>query len=453
MAYKPGQRVDQWTLIEEIGEGGNGSVWRAQSDKGELVALKICKSRTGYGLNRFVQEVEFQRRIGVERGLLPLLDARLPERPTSGAPAWLATPIAITIRDALGKLPTLHSAISAVAAIGGALSKLHSEHDASHRDVKPDNLFKLNDEWVVGDFGLIDFPEKPELTASNRSLGPRFFMADEMINAPDEADGKLADIYSLAKTLYVLAIGSTYPPQGTHRIDDPGMCISSFVPAAPKALDYLMQRATARNPDERLSMEDFVQSLTNLLALPTTIEPSTVDLKTFTENVRMANERSLSVKAKSEVMRQALAQEFRRLELAAGELTAIIQTIPKEILFRSSVTNQGGMPGHTAPVSWMLNQTTYCFSKSFIFKLAESPEPSKLEHVMILQPMSSDKVQFDSGWIKTNSNGVSELIDRGRAVSWIGSADYYSKTDAILKSQLENIVERLDRFIGSISEV
>jgi serine/threonine protein kinase len=114
---------------------------------------------------------------------------------------------------AIGHGSELPAVVAAFASYGRTLADLASD-GVSHRDVKPDNLFRLDVSWVIGDFGLVDYPGKPAVTTPGRRLGPLFFMAPEMLANPDTADGNLADVYSLAKSLWAVATENRYAPGG-----------------------------------------------------------------------------------------------------------------------------------------------------------------------------------------------------------------------------------------------
>lgn len=107
-------------------------------------------------------------------------------------------PIAVPLLDALGGTPEFPQVVQAVEHIARTLADLAAD-GVSHRDIKPDNLFQLNGEWAVGDFGLVKYPERESATRHGRRLGPLYFMAPEMRQNADTANAELADVYSLAK--------------------------------------------------------------------------------------------------------------------------------------------------------------------------------------------------------------------------------------------------------------
>jgi serine/threonine protein kinase len=91
--------------------------------------------------------------------------------------------------------PELSAVVTAIGRIAQTLASL-AAGGVAHRDIKPDNLFQLNGEWVIGDFGLVKYPEQEQVTQQGQPLGPYYFMAPEMRRDADTTDGELADVYS-----------------------------------------------------------------------------------------------------------------------------------------------------------------------------------------------------------------------------------------------------------------
>jgi len=103
-----------------------------------VVALKLINSkkveREPY--QRFVREIEFLRSHQEVPGLLPLLDANLPDLPGRDDQPWLAMPIATPITNALEGRP-LADVVAAVAVIADTLARLQRDFGIAHRDIKP----------------------------------------------------------------------------------------------------------------------------------------------------------------------------------------------------------------------------------------------------------------------------------------------------------------------------
>ena len=112
--------------------------------------------------------------------------AHLPDQPSRADPPWLAMPIAVPIARALDDKP-LPDIVAAVAA-ADTLARLQRDFDIAHRDIKPGNLYELDDSWLIGDFGLVALPGAEPLTAEGRQVGPARYTAYEMILNPATAD-------------------------------------------------------------------------------------------------------------------------------------------------------------------------------------------------------------------------------------------------------------------------
>jgi serine/threonine-protein kinase len=153
-----------------------------------------------------------------------------------------------------------------------ACSALQAVHDADivHRDVKPQNLFVLDDEGArdhrvrVLDFGLADDPQAP-FTARGvglRSsdyllLGTPGFMAPEQVTDA-EVDAR-ADVYALGVTLFVMLTGrlpfvSEHPVRqmAEHMYVDPPR-LRDVNPDIPTEVETLVLRAMAKDPAQRIS--------------------------------------------------------------------------------------------------------------------------------------------------------------------------------------------------------
>jgi serine/threonine protein kinase len=255
--------IGPWTIGEKLGTGGNASVWEAtRVGLATPIALKVIESTKAHRepYRRFVQEVTFLRSMGHETGALPLLDAYLPSEPSPSDRAWLAMPIAIPIQVALEDEP-LETVVTAVGEIATTLARF-AARGVGHRDIKPGNLYKLDGRWLVGDFGLVAAPDLGELTRSGQALGPAHFTAYEMICDAANADPLPADVYSLGKTLWVLATKQHWPPEGHQPAATHGYSIAALRPHAhADALDQLVDLTTRLHPGERPTMDQVARDL------------------------------------------------------------------------------------------------------------------------------------------------------------------------------------------------
>ena len=214
--YTPGDLIRPYRLLKKIGGGGNGDVWTVEYISGVTgqYALKILRSKfhsNKLRYDRFRKEAIIQKKLtdSGEEGILPVLDFNLPERPGKLDPPWIRTPIATpSVSDKNGNYDVRDGGLAVisilVSQIANALTSIELK-GVFHRDIKPDNIFLYNGQWVLGDFGLVTTIEVSNLTEQNEVVGPAAFIAPEMRYRASEAKPGPADVYSLGKMFWYLS--------------------------------------------------------------------------------------------------------------------------------------------------------------------------------------------------------------------------------------------------------
>jgi serine/threonine protein kinase len=347
-----------WRILNKISGGGNGEVYRCQGPDGTQAAIKILRrghDRRGDRMPRFRTEIRFLTERRDYPGVLPMLDHALPEDP--GEPSWYVMPLATPLLEALGEAPPLSSVADAIGDIADALARLAAEGIEGHRDIKPDNLFQLDGQWVIGDFGLVKYPEQHTGTRQGWPLGPADFMAPEMRRNADTAEAQPADVYSLTKTLWAVAAGERYPPPGELRRDRHRLRLSSRVDDQRAILlDPLIEDCTSDDPADRPTMQDLAKELI-LWSAPASV-PIQADLSAYAGEAARLREANLP---QGETSQERRARLFSEAELRAHSTL----TLPLMAAFEESgLHNMGSVPEHfnawpgeTYAGSW----TTPCF--------------------------------------------------------------------------------------------
>ena len=306
--------VGPWTLVDQLGAGGNGEVWKASKEGAETVALKLVKAKSAEKepYRRFVQEVTALEKLGNPPGVLPVIESYLPESPSRGDRPWLAMPIARLSSQALKDQP-LETVVEAMARYAETLAHLKAEHGIGHRDLKPDNLYELDGEWLVGDFGLIAVPDADTLTEAGKPMGSRHYAPYELIANPADADPFAADVYALGKTLWVLATGQTYPPEGHQPAEIRGFSISESRQHPNAAvLDRLVDRMTQIHPENRPTMQQVAEELQAWLGLAR--EGPAFDAADAAAEIRKRLATESATKDREQELKDALARAVKRLQ-------------------------------------------------------------------------------------------------------------------------------------------
>lgn len=272
------KKLGVYTIRDRISGGGNADVYLAENAVGEQFAIKILREENGNSKRVIKRNRKRQMRFKFETksvienqeeilGIIPILDYGLPDK--NEKKFWYVMPIAIPLEDKLKELESLEDKIACVLELAQTLSKLHEKHIV-HRDIKPKNIYFYDGRYCLGDFGLVDYPEKKDLTSVQEAVGPKATMAPEMRYNPKSADGKKADIYSLAKTLWIVLTGIQHGFEGRYEEDD--TMIGLHYDARYKTehlveLEQLLKQATEYNPTLRPNINAFARTLEKYLEI------------------------------------------------------------------------------------------------------------------------------------------------------------------------------------------
>ena len=275
MQLKRGLLLGRWKLVERLGSGGNGQVWSGRSDGGDEAAIKILTKVKKIAYQRFRDEVKVLHANRDIAGLLPLFEVSLPAELDAEHPPWFAMPAAerfVAHADELA-LGMIRRA-SLFVPLASTLAALH-ERGVAHRDIKPSNLLWFDGRPYVCDFGLVDFPGKEDLTGTKEELGPRWTMAPEVRRLGSKADPIAADVYSLAKTLWMVVTREETGFEGQYAATG-SLGLSRRAESSEDVedrhaywggLDSLLTKATEHDPALRPTMKTFRAWLQSWLAV------------------------------------------------------------------------------------------------------------------------------------------------------------------------------------------
>ena len=208
---RAGQVFGRYRLVEPIGSGGMGEVWRAERADGEYrqdVALKLLKPGmdTQAILRRFLQERSILARLQ-HPGIVRLLDGGMGG---DGRPYYVMDfvhGLSVSAHAAGARLD-VRTRVAMVATIADAVGYAHAQLIV-HRDIKPSNVI-VDAEGVphLLDFGIAklleDSVEQTGTGTGMRVLSPAY-AAPEQIRG--EAVGTATDVYALGVLLYELLTG------------------------------------------------------------------------------------------------------------------------------------------------------------------------------------------------------------------------------------------------------
>lgn len=271
MTLAPGQRLGGYVVEERLGAGGMGEVWRGRDPTlGRAVAIKVVRAdkTDARSRARFVVEGRAAAAL-VHPAVVTVFGAG-----EEDGLAYLAMELVdgTTLRQAMGAAP-LGQRIVWLRRLAEALDAVHRAGFV-HRDVKPGNVMVTRG----GDLKLLDFglvrppPELGSLTQTGQVLGtPRYFAPEQLVGARVDAR---ADQFAWGLVAYE-ALSGRHPDDvsvGFGRGPSwvaPAKALLAVAPEVPPAVASVVDRALAREPDERFrSMREIVDALGAALAQP-----------------------------------------------------------------------------------------------------------------------------------------------------------------------------------------
>ena len=264
--------ADRYAILERLGMGGMGTVYRARDEKtGENVAIKFLREQYATHPSirmRFIREAEAGAAVDSPY-VVPVLDFGIEADRT----LWIVMGYVKghTLRDEVNRNGPFNSR-DIVTVARHVLLGLVAAHDAGlvHRDLKHDNVMfsGSRDEFTarILDFGVVKSAVVDEelaktrggpLTAAGVMVGSPSYMSPEQIRGLDV--GPPADLYALAVVMYEAVTARRLFSVNNYegllrsgaRRDAPPLTHNGSGDPIPEALDRIVQRALAHDPDAR----------------------------------------------------------------------------------------------------------------------------------------------------------------------------------------------------------
>jgi len=258
---QPGQMLGPYQIIEQIGEGGMASVYKAyQPSMDRNVAIKVLPSQLADSAEftqRFQQEARIIAKLEHPH-ILPVFDygesdgitylvMRYLDAGTLGKKMQKDRPLPLEEIDRL------------FTQLADALSYAHS-YGIIHRDLKPSNaLIDSQGNLFLTDFGIAKMLESasPRLTQTDAIMGTPAYISPEQAKAVKV--NQRSDIYSLGIILYEMVTGRVPFVAETplavilKHVSDPLPLPSTLKPDIPEAIEKVILKALAKEPNDRFA--------------------------------------------------------------------------------------------------------------------------------------------------------------------------------------------------------
>ena len=268
MTIQPGGRLGTYDIVEKIGAGGMGAVYKGyQAALGRFVAIKVLPPQTAGDpafAERFAQEA---KAIGKLRhpNIVTAFDFA-----HEGDVAFLVSEFIDggTLADQLGTPLPLEYAMGILGPIAAALDYAHAR-GVVHRDIKPGNIMVLPEGRVVlTDFGLAKIVGPGSgMTQAGSLMGTAEYIAPECA-AGAEVAGPAADQYALGLIAYQMLVGRHPFPTDNPlsalmaHVHKPVPLPSSLRVTLPPGTEAALLKSLSKRPEERFARNsDLVRAL------------------------------------------------------------------------------------------------------------------------------------------------------------------------------------------------
>ena len=289
-----GQLVSHYRILERLGGGGMGVVYKAEDIKlKRLVALKFLPpelTRDDAAKQRFVQEARAASALD-HANVCTVYD--IDETPDGQVFLVMAYYAGETLKKKVERGPLeLDDALDIAIQVAQGLARAH-ESRIIHRDVKPANVMVTGrGEAKLVDFGLAKLAGEPRLTATGATVGTPAYMSPEQ--AHGGAVDPRTDIWSLGIVLYEMGTGQL-PFKGENPtaicnaiLERNPTPMTALRTGVPMDLERIVSRAMSKRREDRYqTMIDFISELRRVRReLDTESHAITVERRPVTRRLR-----------------------------------------------------------------------------------------------------------------------------------------------------------------------
>ena len=273
-----GQTISHYKILEKLGEGGMGVVYKAEDTKlKRIVALKFLSHQavgTEGDKARFIHEAQSAAALNHPNICTVYEIDEHENRPFIAMECIEGESLKTKIKsDSL----RVDEAVEIAVEIAEGLQEAHSK-GIIHRDVKSANIMLTATGRVkVMDFGLAKSPDRTQLTRSGTTVGTVAYMSPEQ--GRGEAVDSRTDIWSLGIVLYEMLTGelpfqADYEQATIYRImNESPPSIRDLRSGVPFELEQVVVKALAKDPDERYEQAGDI--LSDLISIGKKVESKT----------------------------------------------------------------------------------------------------------------------------------------------------------------------------------
>ena len=239
---------DKYLILEKIGEGGNGTVYKVQSEDGKTYAAKvICKNDVSKEkIKRFKNEIGFCQKYDNDH-IIKVVDNGYLQVGGKEYLFYIMPYYEYSLRKSISDGLNIETAVQIFLNLCEGLRFAHSKR-CIHRDIKPENILikSLDNSCVIADFGIAHFIDCDQITTVETKETSR--LANFTYHAPEQSYSSssatpMTDIFALGLILNEMITGFVPAGDNYKKISD--------VDANYAFLDRIVSKMICQNPQDR----------------------------------------------------------------------------------------------------------------------------------------------------------------------------------------------------------
>jgi eukaryotic-like serine/threonine-protein kinase len=430
---KPVTQIGKYEVLSELGRGGMGVVYRAE-DKfiGREVAIKTLTDVTPELRQRFL--VEAKSGVLNHQNIVTVYDFGEQDGSPYIVMEFLRGDSLERVLKSGRPLPLVEK-LEIVRQVCEGLGYAHSK-GVVHRDIKPANIMVQPDGHIkIVDFGIARLESASGHTVTGAVIGTFHYISPERLKG-EPSDGR-ADIWACGVMLYLMLTGRLPFPgediSALHKVvNEQFEPLSNFLTNYPPALDFIVDRALAKNPDDRFG----------------SAEEMAADIEAINEELKRARVGEVLAQAKELLQQDQLSSvrpmllDLQRLDPQNTEVKRLLREV-QDRLSRQQRSEQLRQMVQQAEDATREQRYSEAIE---IYKQAEKLDPtnhgftSKIQQIRELKE-KSDKLES----LKTQAREARHRNDLSAAARLIGEALKLDEKNTDLRNEQARILQEQDR--------
>ncbi|MER8012293.1 serine/threonine-protein kinase [Streptomyces sp. NPDC094149] len=388
MALREGDpgALGEYRIVDRLGAGGMGVVYRARSRSGREVAVKVVHAQ--YAADP-VFRARFRHEIAAVRKVSGAFTAPVVDADPEAELPWMATQYVPghSLADHLRAHGPMAGAElrNLVLGLVEALRDIHRT-GVVHRDLKPANVLMAEDGPRVIDFGISRAAENQTLTETGHMMGTPPFMSPEQLSDARSV-GPASDVFSLGSLVVFAATG-----RGPFDTDSPYLTAYRVMSEEPALDDVspplreVVSRCLVKEPGDRPGLDELSHAFTTALPEVAPGEMPTVPHRRPDPQPTLPPETGSAPPVEAQVAPRSRSAGNRRLRVpvAVAGVLAVVLTAYLLGPFKGGggTVQEGASPSPSAtrwaayPAGWRPWRTTVYADAAQGVKKSRAPEMS-----------------------------------------------------------------------------